>query len=136
MTQELRASTRRSAAPPADRSTGRILTARDFPPGTPLHRFFAWNQASLFWQDRRYRLARCPERLPKPAADALRTALGNEDPAVHAAVFASFEQAARPASDTKRRILVIRLSALGDFIQALGPIAAIRRHHTGDHLSL
>ena len=35
-----------------------------------------------------------------------------------------------------RHILVIRLSALGDFIQALGPIAAIRRHHPGDHLSL
>ena len=31
---------------------------------------------------------------------------------------------------------MIRLSALGDFIQALGPIAAIRRHHAGDHLSL
>ena len=33
-------------------------------------------------------------------------------------------------------ILVIRLSALGDFIQALGPIAAIRRHHAADHVSL
>ena len=39
-----------------------------------------------------------------------------------------------PASP--RRILVIRLSALGDFIQALGPIAAIRRHHAGDRIAL
>ena len=31
---------------------------------------------------------------------------------------------------------MIRLSALGDFIQALGPIAAIRRHHVGDLVSL
>ena len=29
------------------------------------------------------------------------------------------------------RILVIRLSALGDVVQALGPMAAIRRHHPG-----
>lgn len=27
------------------------------------------------------------------------------------------------------RILIIKLGALGDFVQALGPIAAIRRHH-------
>jgi ADP-heptose:LPS heptosyltransferase len=140
MTHELRASTRPAPTPSADRSAGRtlasVLTARDFPPGTPLHQFFAWNEASLFWKDRRYRLARRPERLPKPVADALRAALGNADPAAHAAVFAAFERASRPAGETRRRILVIRLSALGDFIQALGPIAAIRRHHAGDHLSL
>ena len=29
------------------------------------------------------------------------------------------------------RILVIKLGALGDFIQALGPMQAIRRHHAG-----
>ncbi len=29
------------------------------------------------------------------------------------------------------RILVIKLGALGDFVQALGPFAAIRRHHAG-----
>lgn len=34
------------------------------------------------------------------------------------------------------RILVIKLGALGDFIQALGPMAAIRRHHPGAHISL
>lgn len=35
-----------------------------------------------------------------------------------------------------KRILVIKLSALGDFIQALGPMAAIRRHHRDDHITL
>ncbi|MGQ0527734.1 MAG: glycosyltransferase family 9 protein [Alphaproteobacteria bacterium] len=34
------------------------------------------------------------------------------------------------------RILVIKLGALGDFIQALGPMAAIRRHHAGAHITL
>lgn len=33
-------------------------------------------------------------------------------------------------------ILVIKLGALGDFIQALGPMAAIRRHHPGAHITL
>ena len=35
-----------------------------------------------------------------------------------------------------RRILVIKLGALGDFIQALGPMAAIRKHHPQDHITL
>jgi ADP-heptose:LPS heptosyltransferase len=34
------------------------------------------------------------------------------------------------------RILVIRLSALGNVIQSLGPFAAIRRHHAGAHIAL
>ena len=34
------------------------------------------------------------------------------------------------------RILVIKLSALGDFIQALGPFAAIRRHHADASITL
>ncbi len=34
------------------------------------------------------------------------------------------------------RILVIKLGALGDFIQALGPMQAIRRRHAGAHLAL
>lgn len=34
------------------------------------------------------------------------------------------------------RILVIKLGALGDFVQALGPCAAIRRHHAGAHIVL
>jgi len=34
------------------------------------------------------------------------------------------------------RILVIKLAALGDFIQALGPFAAIRKHHATAHITL
>ena len=34
------------------------------------------------------------------------------------------------------RILIIKLGALGDFIQALGPFAAIRRHHADAHITL
>jgi ADP-heptose:LPS heptosyltransferase len=37
---------------------------------------------------------------------------------------------------TNARILVIKLGALGDFVQALGPFAAIRRHHAADHVTL
>lgn len=39
-------------------------------------------------------------------------------------------------SDRSLRILVIKLGALGDFVQALGPIASIRRHHADDHVVL
>lgn len=116
------------------------LTADDFPPGTPLHHFFAWNETA--WRpDRRYQLARKPDRLPaSPAgrrvADSLAAALGNPDSAAHAAVFAAFAALEAPPHPGPRRILVIRLSAFGDFIQALGPFAAIRRHHEGDRISL
>ena len=34
------------------------------------------------------------------------------------------------------RVLVIKLAALGDFVQALGPFAAIRRHHAGEKVTL
>ena len=34
------------------------------------------------------------------------------------------------------RILVIKLGAFGDFVQALGPMAAIRRHHPDAHITL
>jgi len=34
------------------------------------------------------------------------------------------------------RILIIKLGALGDFVQALGPFAAIRRHHEGAWITL
>jgi len=33
-------------------------------------------------------------------------------------------------------ILVIKLAALGDFVQALGPMAAIRRHHSNAQITL
>lgn len=35
-----------------------------------------------------------------------------------------------------RRILVVKLGALGDFVQATGPMAAIRRHHTDARITL
>jgi len=38
--------------------------------------------------------------------------------------------------DTLDRILVIKLGALGDFIQALGPFAAIRSHHARAEITL
>jgi ADP-heptose:LPS heptosyltransferase len=34
------------------------------------------------------------------------------------------------------KILVIKLAALGDFIQALGPFSAIRKHHSGSRITL
>ncbi len=43
------------------------------------------------------------------------------------------------AEGPRSRILVIKLGALGDFVQALGPFAAIRRHHAeaaGAHITL
>ncbi|MFN3075587.1 MAG: glycosyltransferase family 9 protein [Alphaproteobacteria bacterium] len=34
------------------------------------------------------------------------------------------------------RVLVIKLGALGDFVQAMGPFAAIRAHHPDAHITL
>jgi ADP-heptose:LPS heptosyltransferase len=39
-------------------------------------------------------------------------------------------------SQRPRKILVIKLSALGDFVQALGPAAAIRRYYAADEITL
>ncbi|MGE5268830.1 MAG: glycosyltransferase family 9 protein [Thiohalocapsa sp.] len=106
-------------------------TAADFPAGTPLRHFFAWNERR--WRrDRRYRAMRTPGSLPPEAAAALDHTIGNRDVAAHAAVFRAFE-AMRPPP---RRVLVIRLSAFGDMVQALGPFAAIRRHHPDAYISL
>ena len=53
--------------------------------------------------------------------------------------------AIRPSTDlassadratARRHILVIKLGALGDIIQALGPFAAIRRHHAESRITL
>jgi ADP-heptose:LPS heptosyltransferase len=185
------------------------LRACDFPAGTPLNAFFAWNEAR--WRrDRRYTIAcdlwslyrrfdadgvaaavcachlailpvirwRSPSHIFLSSA-ALRTARAlspdlRKKPVVaaaerlvgsllasiaaigadkHAAVFNAFEElsryvdlqalaARRPRRVTssplpvRRKILVIKLSALGDFVQALGPAAAIRRHHAGDEITL
>lgn len=40
------------------------------------------------------------------------------------------------ASAPSERILVIKLGALGDVVQALGPMAAIRRHHAAAHITV
>jgi ADP-heptose:LPS heptosyltransferase len=85
--------------------------------------------------------------------ERLAAAIGSAEPAAHAAVFAAFEALAREVDLAalaalrprlaaarhrlgRRRILVIRLSAFGDFIQSLGPMAAIRRQHPADHIAL
>lgn len=45
--------------------------------------------------------------------------------------------AGEPGRDSViERVLVIKLGALGDFVQALGPFAAIRRHHARAHITL
>jgi ADP-heptose:LPS heptosyltransferase len=178
------------------------LGAGDFPAGTPLCRFFAWNEAAGR-KDRRYIIARdictlfrafgggeaaramCVAHLSRRSlvtlrlggwvalqlsaadrtqdgaavaaarelVDRLLAAIGDADDASHAAVFAGFEALSAeidldamarrrprllPAKrlPTPRRILVIRLSALGDFVQSLGPFAAIRRRHAADHVGL
>jgi ADP-heptose:LPS heptosyltransferase len=182
------------------------LKPSDFPAGTPLYHFCAWNQAARR-PDRRYvlagdiqilrrefgggeqtrelcvtHLARRPLILARlggrvllsraahsPASfsnsranaaaaarqliDRLGAAIGCADEAAHAAVFAAFEALAAEVdlralagvmprhvvargSTGPRRVLVIRLSALGDFVQSLGPMAALRYHHAADHLAL
>jgi ADP-heptose:LPS heptosyltransferase len=110
-----------------------MLMSPDFPPGSPLQHFFAWNEGRLR-TDRRYRIARDPAAA-EPLRALLAAAVGNPDIAAHAAVFAAFEEPEPPAR-RPRRILVIRLSAFGDFIQALGAFAAIRRRHAADRITL
>ena len=39
-------------------------------------------------------------------------------------------------SPQKERILIIKLGALGDFVQAMGPMAAIRNHHPNAEITL
>lgn len=41
-----------------------------------------------------------------------------------------------PQTAQAENILVIKLGALGDFVQALGPMAAIRNHHPDAHITL
>ena len=84
---------------------------------------------------------------------SLQAAIGSLDLDRHAAVFRAFEELARHVDlntvarlqprrispnipSRRRRILIVKLGALGDFIQALGPVPAIRQHHAGDHIAL
>lgn len=41
-----------------------------------------------------------------------------------------------PTEQTPAAVLVIKLGALGDFVQALGPFSAIRHHHDGTRIVL
>jgi len=177
---------------PNSRISPRPLSAGDFPKGTPLNAFFAWNEARRR-RDRRYTIA-CdlsylyrrfktheagltvcashiairplirlrfrsrvllsstavaaavslrPDPYDPPALElaqrvvgSLLASIGAADVEKHAAVFKAFEElshlvdldalaARRPRlvtrrqSSTPRKILVIKLSALGDFVQAL-----------------
>lgn len=85
--------------------------------------------------------------------DRLTAAIGSSDIKAHAALFAAFEALSREVDlnalarrqpcleltarhTSPRRVLILRLSALGDFVQAIGPAAAVRRHHRGDHITL
>jgi len=185
------------------------LRSHDFPAGTPLNAFFAWNEAR--WkQDRRYTiacdlsylyrrlngdsgavtvcvshlairpvmrwrfrslvllsstgLATAKQMLPglrdtpvvaaaHRVVESLLASIGAVELNPHAAVFKAFEELSRfvdlkalagprprrvtpSPSPERRKILVIKLSALGDFVQALGPAAAIRRHHAADEITL
>jgi ADP-heptose:LPS heptosyltransferase len=83
--------------------------------------------------------------------ESLSGSLGAEETGAHAAVFDAFEELSRytdlkalarlrPAhknpAERKREILVVKLGALGDFIQALGPMPDIRRHHPDGRITL
>ena len=180
------------------------LNSTAFPQGTPLHAFFAWNEARIL-RDRRYtvaldihrllertgggvdiclahltgqpmiarasgrRLLVSPARLraareyveaagrsaPALAArellEALLVSIDVPDLAAHARVFQAFEALARhvdlaalarlrpsakPHPPRTLEILIVKLGALGDFVQVLGPMPDIRRHHAADRITL
>jgi ADP-heptose:LPS heptosyltransferase len=98
---------------------------------------------------------------PSPAAaaaagqlvDRLRASIGSPDIAAHAAVFRAFEELATQvdlhavawprrraqlaaARLSRPEILIIKLGALGDLVQALGTVPEIRRHHPGARITL
>src|SRR5215467_3058521 len=83
--------------------------------------------------------------------EALLSSIGSKDIGRHAAVFRAFEDLAdevdldalaglrpapKPAAHPPREILIIKLGALGDFIQAHNTMPAIRRHHADDRVTL
>jgi len=82
---------------------------------------------------------------------SLTSSFGTASADLHAAVFQAFENLARhvdldavarlrsprqPGPRPPQEILIIKLGALGDFIQALGPMPDIRRHHASDRITL
>ena len=89
----------------------------------------------------------------RETVERLTASIGSSAIDAHAALFAAFERLASeidltalarrrpslepaPHQPARRRILVVRLSALGDFVQMLGPAAAIRRRHRDDCITL
>jgi ADP-heptose:LPS heptosyltransferase len=83
--------------------------------------------------------------------ERLLASIGEAEVSAHAAVFQAFEELERHIDLTalaglkpsrkiaragSREILVIKLGALGDFIQVLGPMPEIRRHHADDRITL
>ena len=116
------------------------LTAQDFPPGTPLNRFFPGMRRRggpiAVTSSRAIPIA-CRPRPPgggSPSASPPRSAIPTTRRMPRFSRRSRRWTRRRPRRP--RRILVIRLSAFGDFIQSLGPFAAIRRHHAGDRISL
>ena len=98
-----------------------------------------------------------PDGAPAVAAargvlDSLQAAIGSAEMGRHARVFSAFEVLARhvdldalallraqPVPAEPKRVdggFCSLLGALGDFIQALGPVPAIRRYHANDHIAL
>lgn len=82
---------------------------------------------------------------------SLTFSIGSASTDLHAAVFQAFEDLARyvdldavarlrsprkAGPQHPKEILIIKLGALGDFIQALGPMPDIRRHHARDRITL
>ena len=65
-------------------------------------------------------------------------AFENLETRIDLAALASWRPRRRPAVPraARRNILIIKLSALGDFVQALGPAAALRKHHESDRITL
>ena len=127
--------------------------------GTGLRRYD--KQAIVEWNSKKFappsrgvgQTREAPIAAAQQIVESLTTSIGSTDIDRHAALFAGFELLAneidldrlarrRPKlvpfrrHGLPRRVLVLRLSALGDFVQGLGPAAAIRRHHRGDHITL
>jgi ADP-heptose:LPS heptosyltransferase len=121
--------------------------------------WWRWGQRSIVPTGRLRDARNFTEKTPSSTAvaaarslvDSLLASIGAVDIAAHAAVFRAFDDLARHidldalarlracrkvAPAAPRKILIIKLGALGDFIQALGPMPEIRRRHADDHITL
>jgi ADP-heptose:LPS heptosyltransferase len=75
------------------------------------------------------KLSRWGRTIVTGRGEMLSGAMANMSYSVHA-------KPARTTNTPRRRILVIKLGALGDFVHAMHGFAAIRAHHQGDHIAL